>query len=225
MDVGSWIRQARIGADLTQAQLGERVGCTKGNVWAWEHSHHRPTPAQLKLIAQATGRPYSEVRALLGLQPNGDVQPTLLPGAADASYGSRGLAQVPVIGRTMGGVPDRVWDDEGRPTGVTDEFALLATVDPHAFLVRVAGDSMSPKYEPGDYALVEPGADIDLEDDVLVRIVGGETLLKRLLSRRGGVRLGSHRPGEPVLTFRPDELVWMYYVAHPVPAKRIKSRL
>ena len=33
---------------------------------------------------------------------------------------------------------------------------------------------------------MEPGTDPDLEDDVLVRLQDGQTLLKRLLSRRGG---------------------------------------
>lgn len=83
---------------------------------------------------------------------------------------------------------------------------------------------MVPRYQHGEYALVEPGTVPDIEDDVLVRLAGGETMLKRLLSRRNGIRLGSYNSPE-VLTFREEEIAWMYYVAHPIPTRRIRQRV
>ena len=47
-------------------------------------------------------------------------------------------------------------------------------------------------------------------------------MLKRLLARRGGIRLGSYNV-QDVQTFQPNEIAWMYYVAHPVPARKIKT--
>lgn len=129
-----------------------------------------------------------------------------------------------VVGRTQGGMPERVWDDGDHPVGMTDEFAEVSTSDEHAFACRVVGDSMVPRYMPGEYALVEPGTMPELEDDVLVRLATGETMLKRLLSRRGGVRLGSYN-SQDVHTFRDDEITWMYYVAHPIPARKIRQRI
>lgn len=129
-----------------------------------------------------------------------------------------------VVGRTQGGMPERIWDDGGYPAGKTDELADVATVDEHAFACRVVGDSMVPRFMPGEYALVEPGTAPDLEDDVLVRLTTGETMLKRLLSRRGGIRLGSYNSSE-VHTFKEEEITWMYYVAHPIPARRIRQRI
>lgn len=130
-------------------------------------------------------------------------------------------ARVWVIGNGQGGLPDRIWTDGDYPAGASDEYAEVATDDRHAFVVRVHGDSMYPKYAAGDYALVEPSEPSELGDDVLVRLASGETLLKRLLSTRGGVRLGSYNTQE-VMTFRPEEITWMYYVAHPIPARKIK---
>lgn len=144
-------------------------------------------------------------------------------GVAVAGYGTQNLREVPVIGKSMGGLPDRIWDD-GRPKEATTEYCLVATTDERAFIVRVDGTSMAPRYNPGEFALVEPSVAPDLEDDVLVRLKSGETLLKRLLSRRGGIRLGSWNPAEATIIVEPDALVWMYYVAHPIPARRIKSR-
>lgn len=132
---------------------------------------------------------------------------------------------VPVIGQGAGGaMPERVWTDGDFPAGDANEYAEVASADPHAFIVRVVGSSMVPKYTPGDYALVEPGTEPDIEDDVLVRKSSGETVLKRLLSRRGHIRLGSYNTSE-VLVLEKEEITWIYYVAYPVPARKIKARV
>ena len=138
--------------------------------------------------------------------------------------GSSPARRVYVVGRANGGLPERIWTDGGYLVGATEEFALLATDDPCAFLTPVIGTSMVPVYNPGDFAFVEPGTEIDLGDDVLVRLKTGETMLKRLLVRRpDGIQLGSY--GEPgTLYFKPEEITWMYYVAHPVRRKKIKTR-
>lgn len=104
-----------------------------------------------------------------------------------------------------------------------DQYAETSTPDDHAFLCPVVGDSMVPRYMPGEFALVEPGTVPEIEDDVLVRLATGETMLKRLLSRRAGVGLGSYTSTH-VQTFAEADITWMYYVAHPVPARRIQHR-
>jgi phage repressor protein C with HTH and peptisase S24 domain len=129
-----------------------------------------------------------------------------------------------VVGKGKGGLPERVWTDGDYPVGATDEYAEVATSDPHAFLVPVVGDSMVPRFQPGEFALVEPATEPELEDDVLVRLATGETMLKRLLSRRDGYRFGSWND-QAVLNYRPEEVVWVYYVAHPVPSRKIKHRV
>lgn len=131
---------------------------------------------------------------------------------------------IPVVGRAQGGLPDRIWTDGDYPVGATQQFAEVASADPQAFLTPVVGLSMIPRYNPGEFALVEPGTEPELEDDVLVRLNTGETMIKRLLSRRQGIRLGSYNESE-VFTFDPQEITWMYYIAHPVPARKIKNRL
>jgi len=131
---------------------------------------------------------------------------------------------IPVIGRAQGGMPERIWTDGDYPVGATDKYAMIATSDPHAFLTPIIGTSMVPKFNPGDFAFVEPGTPAEIEDDVLVRLVTGETMLKRLISRRGGIQLASYNePG--TMLFAPEEIAWMYYVAHYIPARKIKDRV
>lgn len=134
------------------------------------------------------------------------------------------LAHIPVIGKGMGGLPDRVFTDEGRPMNGHDEFAEVYSTDPSAFVVRVDGNSMYPKYVQGEYALVEPNNAPELEDDVILKTTKGEVLIKRLISRRGGIHLASYN--DPQTYFYPEEeIIWMYYVAYPVPSRKIKSRI
>jgi phage repressor protein C with HTH and peptisase S24 domain len=167
----------------------------------------------------ATGEgPERQEPGLAHLAPAG-----LLGAPPPDSHQVRNVRQVWVVGSTQGGIPERVWGDGDHPVGSTDAFAEEATIDAHAFACRVVGDSMAPRYMPGEYALVEPGTVPELEDDVLVRLNTGETMLKRLLGRRGGVRLGSYNSPE-VHTFQEEDITWMYYVVHPIPARRIKHR-
>jgi len=130
---------------------------------------------------------------------------------------------VPVVGKGQGGLPERIWTDGDHPVGCTDEYGDVNTSDPHAFLVLVNGNSMYPKFEAQNYVLVEPGTEPELEDCVLVRLRTGETLIKRLLSRRNGYKLGSFSTPE-VLEYSPEEVSWVYYIAHEVPRRKIKSR-
>ena len=134
------------------------------------------------------------------------------------------LRRVPVIGTTQGGLPDRVWGDGDIPVGGAEEYAECSTTDSSAFLCRVVGDSMSPRYRPGEFCLVEPSTAPEIEDDVLVRLATGETMLKRLLGVRGGLRLGSYND-DAVFTLADNEVTWCYYVAHAVPPRSIKTRI
>lgn len=211
---------------LTQAQLAELSGIKQSDISKIENGQtHQPSRmAELARALRcdaywlATGEGQPELPAthpLFVAEGWTDYQP-VRPGKFNFVW---------VVGQGAGGnLPERMWTDGDYPVGATDEYAEVVSTDPHAFIVKVVGSSMIPKFTPGDYALVEPGTEPDIEDDVLVRLTNGQTMLKRLLSRRGHIRFGSYN--EPsVLTFEKQEVVWMYYVAYPVPARKIKLRV
>ncbi|MFD1557178.1 S24 family peptidase [Paraburkholderia silviterrae] len=52
-----WIHSARKKAGLTQEQLGERLGVTKGNMSAWENDRHEPSYAQIQEMAALVNLP------------------------------------------------------------------------------------------------------------------------------------------------------------------------
>lgn len=143
------------------------------------------------------------------------------------SVSAKNFRRVFAVGRAQGGLPERVWTDGDYPVGATDEYAEIATSDPHAFLVPVVDVSMVPRYNPGEFAFVEPGTAPEAGDDVLVRLATGETMIKKLTSQRAGmVELESYnKVVQGTLFFRVEEITWMYYIAHPVPARKIKTRM
>ncbi len=59
---------------------------------------------------------------------------------------------------------------------------------PNAFALYVIGDSMSPRYEPGDMIFVDPERDVRAGDDVVVEVAGKNSepegcYIKRLIRR------------------------------------------
>lgn len=130
----------------------------------------------------------------------------------------------PVYGKAMGGLPDCLYTDEDRLINGHDQFGEIYSSDEKSFIVKIEGNSMFPKYFHGGYALVEPGTTIDIEDELLIKLNTGQVLLKKLVSRRGGVVLGSYNDPD-IYTYDESEITWMYYVAYPVPSKKIKNRM
>lgn len=57
MDIKDWILAARNHAKITQTQLGDRLGVSKGNVSAWENGRHEASYDQLIKIAEITAYP------------------------------------------------------------------------------------------------------------------------------------------------------------------------
>lgn len=221
---------------MPEAAHPDVVARRRRNLKAWIDTHFRGVQAA---FVEHTGINQGELSGLLKAKSFGEKKARALEKQAGIPFGwldelhdaeliqqeiaraYYGTRRIWVIGNTQGGLPDRIWTDGDFPAGASDEYAEVATDDNHAFVVRVRGDSMLPRYQPGEFALVEPDTAPEIEDDVLVRLATGETMLKRLLSRRGGIRLGSYNSTE-VLTYTHDEITWMYYVSHPIPARKIK---
>lgn len=66
MEISAWIKASRQAAGITQTDLGDALGVTKGNVSAWENGRHEPSYTQLLKIAEITKAP------LPAVAPSGD---------------------------------------------------------------------------------------------------------------------------------------------------------
>jgi phage repressor protein C with HTH and peptisase S24 domain len=140
------------------------------------------------------------------------LQPTAWAALADAR-------PVPLLGSALGGgsadVDDQVELTELHLGEVLDYLGRPPSLagDDDAYAVTVVGDSMAPRFEPGECAFVSPRASVGIGDDVIVQLrppagaAAGEdadrvvtVLIKRLVRRTGGyVEL---RQFNPDTTFR-----------------------
>ncbi|WKB52294.1 helix-turn-helix domain-containing protein [Eleftheria terrae] len=210
------LKEARERKGWSQQKLADVARVSQSTIGNIEAGLRR-VPRELLAIAEALD---VSPRWLKDGTPEEPTPATMEP-APLPMYRLRNVRPVWVVGQTQGGLPERIWTDGDYPVGATDEYAEVATTDPNAFIVRITGDSMIPRYMPREFALVEPNVAPELEDDVLVRLASGETMLKRLLGRRGGIRLGSYNAPE-IYSFHESEVSWLYYVAHPIPARKIR---
>jgi transcriptional regulator with XRE-family HTH domain len=60
-EIGARIRDARLHADLTQVQLGERIGRDHRTIHRWEYALRIPNLADLLLIADALDVPLADL--------------------------------------------------------------------------------------------------------------------------------------------------------------------
>jgi len=88
---------------------------------------------------------------------------------------------IPVINRVAAGYPVD-FDDLQYPAGFADDYVRCPDIDdPHAFAVRVIGDSMEPKFTQGDIVIFSPAIEVRSGDDCFVRLATPhETTFKRV---------------------------------------------
>ncbi|RQS88048.1 LexA family transcriptional regulator [Burkholderia seminalis] len=130
-------------------------------------------------------------------------------------------AKVFVIRIGPRGLPRQLWDNEGKLMEPSEQYAMVATDDPRAFLLQINESSLEPRYFQGEYALVEPRQQPELEDDVVVCLTNGTVMLRRLVSRRNGVRLGTYRSIETE-SIADEQIAWMYVISDRISARKIK---
>lgn len=86
------------------------------------------------------------------------------------------------------------WDDAGKLlSDVEDRITRPYDVrDPHAYGLRVRGDSMMRFYKPGDLVVVSPSTRVADGDEVYVQLLTGERLIKVVRRMNDGYLLESY---------------------------------
>lgn len=57
LNIPEWVLAARQHAKMTQGDLGEKLGLTRGNISSWEKGRHEPGYRQLIKVSELTGYP------------------------------------------------------------------------------------------------------------------------------------------------------------------------
>ena len=187
--IGSRIRELRAKVGLSQKDFGSRLGVTAQKISALEGEITRPDVEFLVAARSEFG-----VSADWILTGDERLQPVMLP--ADHVPIKRQLQEL--VEAMRGGVIERIADEEAQYLAKQparhiplhdiegeqpipwegDSVAKTAVMieappgvdDPRAFAGRLADDSMSPDFQPGDVLFFSPAAEINDGDYACVRI-------------------------------------------------------
>ena len=183
------LKQLRKEMGLSQKSLSEHLGVTQQAVGKWETGRSSPEPATLARLAELleTSADY-----LLGISE----QPAE-PAAPSLPYGE---SPIPVIGTVRAGYGSLAFEED---YGV--EYACVKDPESYFYLV-VKGDSMEPRIQDGDLALVHRQPTLE-NGDLGVMVFGeGEGTLKKYIQRGNAVILQPFNPAYEEKVIRGEEL-------------------
>lgn len=206
------LKAAREAKGLSQLQLAASVGYSLAVYQSIEEGHSNMSEKMAKRVAKELG---VEVEDLLG---GGDHPPM-----NGSHFGTVGVTPdlqmppgqkarfVPLLSMAQCGAMHAYSDDSYDHTGF-----LAMNPEPQAFAVKLAGDSMAPRIEPGDVAVVNPGKTPRNGGLVLARLHedhGGDVMLKLYQGTKDQVTLSSYNPAYPAMTHPRSSFAWIYPIA------------
>lgn len=147
------------------------------------------------------------VQATYGLKPE-----IRMPDGKTARY-------VPLLSWAQAGALDAEHTDEayGR------EGVLAVDIeDRRAFGLTIRGDSMIPRINEGDVAIVCPSWTPRTGDVVIARTVDGDVMCKVFQRTGEGVVLSSYNAAHPPIELRADQVEWIYPVGQVTQSMRRK---
>jgi SOS-response transcriptional repressor LexA len=195
------LKFARKRLGLTQHKLAKATGISLSAIGNWESCLNVPGPAKLNIIAKKLG---VTIDYLLGHSNNSGLN------LKKSSASVIKIRQVPIVS----------WAQAGELKAYTDlddswhEFTATTCRDEDSFAVTIAGDSMEPKYNSGDIAIVMPNIEPRNGCLVVCKLANEGVFFKLYHQSSDGkaFRLTSYNTVYPVMHCRKDDFVWIYPV-------------
>ena len=108
---------------------------------------------------------------------------------------------------TMGAYDDSAYTHDG--------FIAFNSEDAKAFAVKLAGDSMTPVFSPGDVAVIYPSKPPKNGGVVIAKLNednGSDVMVKLYQASGSNVILSSYNPAFPAITHPKTAFAWIYPV-------------
>jgi phage repressor protein C with HTH and peptisase S24 domain len=223
--IGDRVKAERMAREMSQQTLAKSAGMSQATLSALELGKNVET-RKIGGLARALGVNADWLATGIGPktgaptgqpQPLPKVSPFDLPERikeSDLIQIANEIRQIPVVGTAQLG-DGGLWVELEYPVGTGDGTVPFPSRDPAAYAVRCRGDSMSPRLQHGEFAVVEPSIEAAPGDEVLVKSHDGRVLIKRLkYVRDGRVHLESVNSADhPPIVIEQTEVAAMHYVS------------
>ena len=93
--------------------------------------------------------------------------------------------RIPVLGRVAAGIPIEAIEDIDEWEEIPEAMAKNGEY----FALRIKGESMSPKLQPGDIVIVKKQNDVDTGDTAIVLVNGNDATVKQIKKTEAGIML------------------------------------
>lgn len=93
--------------------------------------------------------------------------------------------RIPVLGRVAAGIPIEAIEDVEDWEEIPESMAKNGEY----FALRIKGESMSPKLQPGDVVIVKKQNDVDTGDTAIVLVNGNDATVKQIKKTETGIML------------------------------------
>lgn len=174
MSFAKRLAEARMNVGLNQTELAKRLGVSAQSVQQWESGNTAPRSKRMQSLAWTLG--VSQEWLAFGVEPNNnegslnDPKPYAPePRQQDLSYAPRMEGYVPVLDWVQAGQ----WAEIGqsRTMDLTDaeQCPRPPRCGPNTFALKVRGESMIERYEPGTLIFIDPDVEPVSGDDVVVQ--------------------------------------------------------
>lgn len=217
-----YIRKRVLG--LTQEDFSKLIGVSQDTVSSYEKGIHEPSSDVLSKIAELgncsvdwllTGRGELKYDRLRRVEAELRELQEFVSRELKLRREPRKEELVPIdIESLKPGIPVIATIPAGHPIEITQDMvidwvwvpsdALIKKGKP-VFGIKIDGDSMSPKLEPGDYAIVI-AQEVAKSHDIVVARLNGNGLVKEFVKREDHIILRSYNPKyEPIIVLPSDD--------------------
>ena len=182
MLVGKRIELARRERGWTQIEFAEKMGVSRDTIWRWETEKLSPKMTVLQKIAQTTGKPSSYFME----EPSYTVREPSAAYGVGAKKTAKGAAPAEIITRIRN-IPD-------------------------AFVLRIEGSSMTPRYLDGDYVIASPQKQPRNNRPVIAKVKNNEATCRLYKDAGDYIHLIPINPEFDMLIVYKKDVKWVYPV-------------
>ncbi len=220
-ELGRKIKELRLRRGMTLRQVADAIGKTPAYISIIENKRKKLRRPLLEDIAGVLG---TDIGYFLGPEKTLDEKGPILKELKEllerhtlgGAVQTRGGRRVPILSDIAAGVP--ISRDDPFPVGVADEFVEVPSdiTDPHAFALRITGDSMEPRLFDRDVVVICPSWKVKENRPVVVKVRDDEVTCKMFSRTEGLIVLTSTNSKYPPQIYNESDVVWIYPVARAI---------